>query len=94
MRYSVSNTAEYGDYTRGPRIVTDETRAEMKKILREIQDMLSSGDGKLWGENRVSSLAFMWRQKCVRISDVTNSILTVNKKDGNDDTKVGPILYC
>jgi ketol-acid reductoisomerase len=37
MRYSVSNTAEYGDYTRGPRIVTDQTRAEMKKILSEIQ---------------------------------------------------------
>ena len=37
MRYSVSDTAEYGDYTRGPRIVTDETRAEMKKILAEIQ---------------------------------------------------------
>ena len=38
MRYSVSNTAEVGDYTRGPRIVTDETRAEMKRILKEIQD--------------------------------------------------------
>ncbi len=38
MRYSVSNTAEFGDYTRGPRIVTDETKAEMKKILEEIQD--------------------------------------------------------
>jgi len=37
MRYSVSDTAEYGDYTRGPRIVNDETRAEMKKILAEIQ---------------------------------------------------------
>jgi ketol-acid reductoisomerase len=37
MRYSVSNTAEYGDYTRGPRIVTDQTKAEMKKILHEIQ---------------------------------------------------------
>lgn len=37
MRYSVSDTAEYGDYTRGPRIVTDETRQEMKKILGEIQ---------------------------------------------------------
>ncbi len=37
MRYSVSNTAEFGDYTRGPRIVTDETKAEMKKILAEIQ---------------------------------------------------------
>jgi ketol-acid reductoisomerase len=37
MRYSVSDTAEYGDYTRGPRIVTSETRKEMKKILSEIQ---------------------------------------------------------
>ncbi|MBB4663693.1 ketol-acid reductoisomerase [Conexibacter arvalis] len=37
MRYSISNTAEYGDITRGPRIVTDETRAAMKQILAEIQ---------------------------------------------------------
>lgn len=37
MRYSVSDTAEYGDYTRGGRIVTDETRSEMKKVLGEIQ---------------------------------------------------------
>ena len=38
MRKSISDTAEYGDYTRGPRIITDETKAEMKKILGEIQD--------------------------------------------------------
>jgi ketol-acid reductoisomerase len=38
MRYSISDTAEYGDMTRGPRIVTDETRAEMRKILEEIQN--------------------------------------------------------
>jgi ketol-acid reductoisomerase len=37
MRDSISNTAEYGDYTRGPRIITDQTRTEMKKILSEIQ---------------------------------------------------------
>ena len=37
MRYSISNTAEYGDLTRGPRIVTPETKAEMKRILTEIQ---------------------------------------------------------
>jgi len=37
MRYSVSNTAEYGDYTRGPRIITDQTKAEMCKILEEIR---------------------------------------------------------
>lgn len=38
MRYSVSNTAEYGDYITGPRIITEETRKEMKKILAEVQD--------------------------------------------------------
>src|SRR5690349_6055486 len=38
MRYSVSDTAEYGDYTGGPRIVTDETRAAMRQMLLEIQD--------------------------------------------------------
>jgi len=37
MRYSVSNTAEYGDFTRGPRIINEQTRTEMKKILQEIQ---------------------------------------------------------
>jgi ketol-acid reductoisomerase len=37
MRYSISNTAEYGDLTRGPRIITDDTKREMKKILGEIQ---------------------------------------------------------
>ena len=38
MRYSISNTAEYGDFTRGPRVVNDQTKAEMRKILREIQE--------------------------------------------------------
>jgi ketol-acid reductoisomerase len=37
MRYSISNTAEYGDYTRGKRIITEETRAEMKRVLADIQ---------------------------------------------------------
>src|SRR3546814_9431487 len=37
MRYSISNTAEFGDYTRGPRIITDETKAEMKRVLDDIQ---------------------------------------------------------
>src|SRR5580704_917650 len=57
MRYSVSDTAEYGDYTRGPRIVNDETRAEMKKILGEIQ----SGEfAKQWlGENKAGRAKFL-----------------------------------
>jgi ketol-acid reductoisomerase len=37
MRYSVSDTAEYGDYTRGPRVINDQVKAEMQKILSEIQ---------------------------------------------------------
>jgi ketol-acid reductoisomerase len=38
MRFSISDTAEYGDYTRGPRIINDETRAEMRRILEEVRD--------------------------------------------------------
>jgi len=38
MRYSISNTAEYGDYTRGPRIIDDHVKKQMKKILREVQN--------------------------------------------------------
>ena len=57
MRYSVSDTAEYGDYTRGPRIVNDQTRAEMKKILGEIQ---SGQFAKEWmDENRSGRKKFL-----------------------------------
>jgi ketol-acid reductoisomerase len=56
MRYSVSNTAEFGDYTRGPRIVTDETRAEMRKILKEIQTGVFAREWIL--ENRAGAPAF------------------------------------
>jgi ketol-acid reductoisomerase len=57
MRYSVSDTAEYGDYTRGPRIVNEQTRAEMKKILSEIQ----SGEfARQWmEENRTGRKNFL-----------------------------------
>lgn len=56
MRYSVSNTAEYGDYTRGPRIITEETRKEMKKILKEIQSGQFARDWIL--ENRAGAASF------------------------------------
>lgn len=57
MRYSISDTAEYGDYTRGPRVVTDQTRQEMKKILAEIQ---SGQFAKEWlGENRAGRQKFL-----------------------------------
>jgi len=56
MRYSVSNTAEYGDYTRGKRIITDQTRAEMKKILAEIRSGEFARDWIL--ENRGGAAMF------------------------------------
>jgi ketol-acid reductoisomerase len=56
MRYSVSNTAEFGDYTRGPRIVTDQTKAEMKRILPEIQEGLYAKEWLL--ENRANQPTF------------------------------------
>jgi ketol-acid reductoisomerase len=57
MRYSISNTAEYGDYTRGRRVITDETRAAMRQILAEIQ----SGDfAREWiAENRAGQESFL-----------------------------------
>jgi len=56
MRYSVSNTAEFGDYTRGPRIVSDDTKAEMKRILEEVQ---SGQFAKEWIlENRANQPTF------------------------------------
>jgi ketol-acid reductoisomerase len=56
MRYSISNTAEYGDYTRGKRVITEQTRAAMRKILGEIQ----SGDfAREWiAENRAGQENF------------------------------------
>jgi ketol-acid reductoisomerase len=56
MRYSISNTAEYGDYTRGRRVIDDHVRAEMKRILGEIQ----SGDfAREWiAENRAGQESF------------------------------------
>jgi ketol-acid reductoisomerase len=56
MRYSISDTAEFGDYTAGPRIVTDQTRAEMKKLLAEIQD--GSFARKFMEENRTGRHQF------------------------------------
>jgi ketol-acid reductoisomerase len=57
MRFSISNTAEYGDYTRGKRVITEETRAAMRKILSEIQ----SGDfAREWiAENRAGQENFL-----------------------------------
>ena len=68
MRFSVSDTAEYGDYTRGPRIVSTETRKEMKKILGEIQ----SGEfARTWiAENKSGRHNFLAMREAARKSQV------------------------
>jgi ketol-acid reductoisomerase len=64
MRFSVSDTAEYGDYTRGPRLVNAETRAEMKKILSEIQ---SGQFAREWmEENRSGRHKFLATREAAR----------------------------
>jgi ketol-acid reductoisomerase len=68
MRYSVSDTAEYGDYTRGPRVVNQETRAEMKKILAEIQ----SGEfAREWiNENKTGRKKFLAMREAGNTSQI------------------------
>jgi ketol-acid reductoisomerase len=56
MRYSISNTAEYGDYTRGPRVITEETKKEMKRILDDIQSGRFARDWVL--ENAAGQASF------------------------------------
>lgn len=73
MRYSVSDTAEYGDYMIGPRIITDETKAEMRKVLKEIQ----SGEfARRWiVENKMGRPVF----KASRRHEAEHQIETVGK---------------
>jgi ketol-acid reductoisomerase len=63
MNYSVSNTAEYGEYVSGPRVVTAETKARMKDVLTDIQEGRFTRDWML--ENKVSQTSFKaMRAKC------------------------------
>ena len=66
MRYSISNTAEYGDYITGPKIVTEETKKAMKKILADIQDGTFAKD---WiSENQTSCMHFKAMREKLLIS--------------------------
>src|SRR6266852_2249521 len=84
MRYSISHTAEYGDYTRGPRIVTEETRAEMRRILGEVQ---SGQFAREWiNENRSGRKKFLAMrdsardQKVERVGRELREMMTFLKK--------------
>ena len=74
MRYSISNTAEYGDYMTGPRIITDETKAEMKRVLADIQEGRFVRDWVL--ENKASQASF----KAIRAKEAAHPIEQVGEK--------------
>jgi ketol-acid reductoisomerase len=74
MNYSISNTAEYGEYVSGPRIVTDETKAEMKRVLADIQSGTFARNWML--ENKVNQSSF----KAMRRRAAEHSIEQVGEK--------------
>jgi ketol-acid reductoisomerase len=74
MRYSISNTAEYGDYTRGPRVITEETKKEMKRILEDIQSGRFARDWVL--ENAAGQASF----KAMRRKAAEHDIEKVGEK--------------
>ncbi|WP_183753266.1 ketol-acid reductoisomerase [Pseudochelatococcus contaminans] len=74
MNYSISNTAEYGEYVTGPRIITPETKAEMKRVLEDIQSGKFTRDWML--ENKVSQTSF----KATRARNAAHQIEEVGAK--------------
>jgi len=74
MNYSISNTAEYGEYVTGPRIITDETKAEMRKVLEDIQSGRFTRDWML--ENKVNQTSF----KATRRRNAAHPIEEVGEK--------------
>jgi ketol-acid reductoisomerase len=74
MNYSISNTAEFGEYMTGPRIITDETRAEMRRVLDDIQSGRFTRDWML--ENRVNQTSF----KATRAKNAQHPIEEVGEK--------------
>src|SRR3990170_69037 len=74
MNYSISNTAEFGEYVSGPRIITDETRAEMKRVLADIQSGRFARDWML--ENKVNQASF----KAMRLRSQTHPIEVIGEK--------------
>ena len=74
MRYSISNTAEYGDYMTGPRIITPETKQEMKRVLADIQEGRFARDWVL--ENKASQTSF----KAKRAKEAAHPVEQVGEK--------------
>ncbi len=85
MRDSISNTAEYGDYTRGPRIINSAVKEEMKKILKEIQGGEFARDWIL--ENQAGQASF----KAIRRMEASHSIEAVGKELRSKMSFLAPI---
>ena len=79
MNYSISNTAEYGEYVTGPRIITPETKAEMKRVLDDIQSGKFTRDWML--ENKVNQTSF----KATRAKLAEHEIEQVGEQAPRDD---------
>jgi ketol-acid reductoisomerase len=92
MRYSISNTAEYGDLTRGPRIITEQTKQEMRKILKEIQTGEFAREFIL--ENRSGSATFKAKRRLGRehqiesVGERLRGMMTWIQKDKKVDRNI------
>jgi ketol-acid reductoisomerase len=96
MRYSISDTAEYGDYTAGPRIVTDETRRAMKQLLTEVQDgsfakrWIAENDTgrKQFSDNRLQEQDHPIEEVGERLRDMMPFLGPVKVKEGREASVV------
>ncbi len=83
MRYSISNTAEYGDYTRGPRIINENVKAEMKRVLDDIQSGRFARDWVLENQAGQPSFKAMRRQTAQHpIEEVGEKLRDLAGKEG------------
>lgn len=92
MRYSISDTAEFGDYEIGKRIITDDTKKEMKKVLEEIQD--GTFASKWIAENRASGRAHFNAKRAMeantfneKVGEEIRALYSWNKEDKYSETK-------
>lgn len=90
MRYSISNTAEYGDYTAGPRIVTEDTKKAMRQLLKEIQDGTFAGNfiGEFKARGKANFLAtrrIESEHQLQEVGDRMRQMMSWLKKDKNSD---------
>lgn len=92
MRYSISDTAEFGDYETGKRLITDETKKEMKKVLTEIQD--GTFASKWIAENKASGRAHFNAKRAMeadtfneKVGAEIRKLYSWNKEDKYSETK-------